>query len=202
MRMAILCNLPAVEHLEAVALEELRPPSCLKGDHLSINLFYPLAAEMIEIHVHQLAGIGHPLNFGQHVKMEMGTPARSRRNFAPGVAQNPSDEITRGPVIKRILGDSSRKEREIVGKIKQLLPQRTEGAEKVAFDLAILFEDEGGFRFDVGIVTRQVIGKNFAVLENRIDGLAKKTGFTTETTHCIPITGFIGADDHCCGTSQ
>ncbi len=192
MGLSVLRDLLALDDLEAIPLEELGPTTGFKGDHLTVDLSDPFAPEVVEIAVHEARDLGKSLRLGEHVEMEVGATARSDRHLSPGVAQDPADEVAGRPVIEGVLCHAPGKEVQVVEEIEQLLTEGAVGAEKVPFDSAVLHHHKGGLGLDVGVITCQVIGKEFAILKDGIDRLAQEPGFTAKITHSLPVRGLVG----------
>ena len=89
-----------------------------------------------------------------------------------------------------------RKERKVVEKIEELLPERSIGTQKISLHDTVLLQNEGGLRLNVSVVSREVIGKEFAILKDGVDRLAKESWFTTEVTHDGAVARFVAPDDH------
>lgn len=183
MGIAIFRDFPAFEHLKAIAFKELGPASRLESHNLPVNLSHSFAPQVLKIAVHESAGTGQTLNFGQHIEMEMGAASWGRGDFTPGISQNPSYEITRRFIVERIFRHTPGKEGEVVEEIEELLPKGTVGAEQIPFDHAVVLQHEGGLGLNIRVVSGQIIGKNLAILKNRVDGLAQKAGFTTQESN-------------------
>ena len=67
---------------------------------------------------------------------------------------------------------ADREEAEVLEKTEPLLAQRASGAEEVAFDDAVLLEDERRLGLHIGVVGRKVVGEKLAVLENGVDRIS------------------------------
>ena len=83
MGFAVFRNFAAVKHLEAITLKDACSAPCFKGYHLAVDLAHPLAAEVIQIAVHQLGAVGEPLRLRQDIEVEVGAAAGSLRNLLP-----------------------------------------------------------------------------------------------------------------------
>ena len=195
MGLAVFRDLLAFQHLKAIALEDLCPAPRFKGHHLSIDLTHTLAAKMIEVAVHQLGGIGQPLRLVKDVEMEMGAASGSRRHFAPGVAQDPADEVAGGAVVEGVLRHAACEEGEIIEEVEELLTKRTVRAQQIAFDDPLLLQNKGGLRLYIRVVAGQVIGKELPILKDRVDRLAQKSSLAAEVADRLPILRFIAPDD-------
>ena len=185
---AVFRDLATIEHLEAVAFKNPGSAPCFEGHHLTIDLAYVLAAQMIQITVHQLGAMGKALSLGQNIEMEVGTAAGSLRNLFPRSAQDPADEVTRSLVVEGVLGHPAREKMDVVEEVEELLAEGTVGAEQITLHNALLFQHEGRLRLDVGVVARQVVGENLAILEDRVDRLTQKSGLAAEMAHGLAIT--------------
>ena len=128
--------------------------------------------------------------------MEVRGPARSGGDFPPGVAQDPTDEIARGPIVPGIPAHPAHEEAKVLEKAVNLLPVRPARTQQVADHPTVLLKHKTRLRFDVGIVACQVIGEEFAVFENRIDRLAQKPGLATEKANSFAIARFKLSDDN------
>ena len=127
--------------------------------------------------------------------MEVRRAAGCGGNFAPGIFENPTDEAARGFVVSTVAEHTDAEEAEVLKKSIPLVAQWTPRAEEVAFDHAALLEHECRLGLHIGVIGGQIIGKKRAVLENRINRLAKKTRLATKPTHCLAVAGFVIADD-------
>jgi hypothetical protein len=78
-------------------------------------------------------------------------------------------------------------------KIKEFLSGWASGPKQVALDHAVVFKNEGGFGFDIGVVGGQIIGKKFTIFKNGINGLAKVSGITAKVPHGHAVGGMVFA---------
>ena len=83
MGLAVFRDLAAVQHLEAVAFKNPGSAPCFKGHHLTVDLTHVLAAQMIQIAVHELGAVGKALSLWQNIEVKMGTATGSLRNLLP-----------------------------------------------------------------------------------------------------------------------
>ena len=83
---------------------------------------------------------------------------------------------------------------DIVEEIKELLAEGTVGAEQIALHNALLLQHERRLRLDVGVVSRQVVSENLAILEDGVDRLTQKSGLTAETADGLAVARLVAAD--------
>ena len=139
--------------------------------------------------------------------MEMRGAARRGGHLAPGGAEDPLHEFFRRRRVARVAENAAQKEAEILVKGVALLPQRTARAHEVAADFAIHEQHEGTLRLPVRVVGREVVGEKFAILEDRVDGLAEKARGAAQFPDACAVSGLVAADfdsagdGHFCGTA-
>ena len=153
---------------------------------------------MAEIEVHQSLAVGEPLRFGQDVEVEVCGAARRLGNLAPGISENPADEVAGRLVVERVLRHSPREEGEVVEGVEELLAEGAVRTKEVALHLAVDFQHERGLGLDVGVVTRQVVREEFTVLEDGVDRLAEVAGLAAEPADGLPVAPLEAADDGKC----
>ena len=113
--------------------------------------------------------------------MEMRQAARGGGDFAPGIEDDPADKGLRRFVVAGVAGEAAGEEGKVVEKVVQLVEERAAGVHEVALQIAIMLEDKSRFGLPVGVKFREIIGEQFAVLENRINGFAKISCLATKT---------------------
>ena len=65
----------------------------------------------------------------------------------------------------------------------------------IALDLAVELANESRLGFAVGVVAREIIGEEFAVLEDGLDGFAEKSRVGANRADDGAILRVIGTDD-------
>src|SRR5438552_3423199 len=106
--------------------------------------------------------------------MKMRNGAGRGRDFAPTMTDDPANKLARALVVAAIPPERAKEQRHRVGEGIDLMPQRLARAEQIAADFPINFQDERRFRFLVGVISREKIGEQFAVLKSRIDRVSQK----------------------------
>ena len=142
---------------------------------------------------------GETLGLGEDVDVEMRGAARCGGDFAPRVFENPMDEFAGGAVVAPVAPHADCEEAEVLEKTEPLLAEWTPRAEEVAFDDAVLLEDERRLGLNIRVVGREVVSKNLAVLEYGVDRIAQKPGFAAQAADRLAVAGFIGADGNAFG---
>ena len=145
--------------------------------------------QVSQVSVHDGAGGGDAAGVGEQVDVEVRALAGRGGDFLPGRGEHPLDEPPGRPVVAGIADDPAQEDARVLVDIVDLLAQRKARAEQVAADFPVHEQHEGRLRLPVGVVGRQVIGEEFAVLEDRVDRVAQKAGFTTE----LPDAGAVGS---------
>src|SRR5205823_2495046 len=69
----------------------------------------------------------------------------------------------------------------------ELIPQRPPTTEEITHYFSLHFQNEGGFRLVVGIISRQEIGKQFSIFVNGIDRLTQEAGLTAQSPYRLPV---------------
>src|SRR4051812_48692478 len=82
---------------------------------------------------------------------------------------------------------ASEEKAHVLIKSVELLAKRMPGPEKVTANFPVDTEHECRLRFPVGVIARQIIGKQLAIFKNRADRLSEKTGFAAQFTHRGPV---------------
>ena len=113
--------------------------------------------------------------------------ARLGRDFAPAIHQDPANETTRAPVVAEVTGQRPEKQPYVLIQRVELILKRLARAEEVTGNLAVHLQKKTGFRFVVGVIVRQKIGEQFAVLVNRIDRLTEESRFAAEFSYRMAI---------------
>jgi hypothetical protein len=192
-------DLPALQHLKAVALEKFRSATAFERHHLPEHRLFARRLKVGEVSVNDLAGPGEPLRLGQEIDVKMRRAPGDGRHFAPGIPQNPPNEIARRPRIAAVTQGRPRKEAEIQEEVVDLLPQRTPRPKQVTLHHAILLKDERRLGLPIRVIGRQVIREEFAILEDRVDCLPEVARFAAQPPHRLAIARFIAANGNTMG---
>src|SRR5437762_12061167 len=112
--------------------------------------------------------------------MKMRNGAGRGWDFAPAVADHPANELAGAVVVATVSPKRAKEQKHGVSEGIDLMPQRLTRAEEVTTNFPINFQDERRLRFLVGVIRREKIGEQFAVLKHRIDRGSQKSGCTTK----------------------
>ena len=86
-------------------------------------------------------------------------------DFAPAMADHPANELAGAVVVAAVSPKRAKEQKHGVSEGIDLMPQRFARAEEITTNFPINFQDERRFRFVVGVISREKIGEQFAVLE-------------------------------------
>lgn len=92
--------------------------------------------------------------------------------------------------MEGVAPDASEEEGEVECFVELFLFLGMAAAHDVAGDFAVLFKDNGAFGFEVGVVFCEVVGEEFAVLEEGIDGVAEVAGLAADVADGFAIRWF------------
>jgi hypothetical protein len=101
--------------------------------------------------------------------MKMRNAAGRGWDFTPAMADHPANELAGAVVVAAVSPKRAKEQKHGVSEGIDLMSQRFTRAEQVAQNFPINFQDERRFRFVVGVVSREKIGEQLAVLKHRID---------------------------------
>ena len=195
MLVAPLCNLALFDDAESVAFEHLGASTRFESDHLSKHGFFAVFPQIVEIRIHHGTGSGDALRLGQHVEMEVCRASRSGGHFAPGVAENPANEIAGRLVVAWITAHALNEEADVLEKAVNLLTERLARTKKVTHHPPVVLQHEARLRLNVCIVICEIVCKELTVFENGVDGLAKESCLATEKAHRFAIAGLEFSDN-------
>jgi hypothetical protein len=83
-----------------------------------------------------------------------------------------------------------------------LLAERAARAKEIPFDDAVHFDDQRGFRFAIRVIAREIVGEEFAILENRVDWLAEEARLAAKAAHGFAVARFVITDEDAFGESH
>ena len=83
-------------------------------------------------------------------------------------------------VVARVARDAAQEERDVVVQIVKLLPRGMARAEQVAADFPIHEQHKGRLRLPVRVIRGEVVGEEFAILEDGIDRFSEKAGIAAQ----------------------
>ena len=81
-------------------------------------------------------------------------------------------------------------EPDVLEKAVDLLAGGSSRSKKVAHHAAVLLEHEAGLWLDVGIVAREIVGKELPILKDRVDRLTEKSRLATEKANDAAVAQF------------
>ena len=101
-------------------------------------------------------------------------------HFAPAVHHHPANETARTLVVARITQERAEEEDNVLLERIELVEQRLARTEQITFQFAIHLEHERRLRFVVRVIGGEKVGKQLAILVNRIDRLAEEAGLAAQ----------------------
>src|SRR5688572_11181166 len=93
------------------------------------------------------------------------------------------NESARRRLVSPIAHHSAQQEADVLIESMELLAKRAPRTEEITANVTVHRQDKGRFRFPVGVVGGQIVGKQLPVFEQRIDRLPKKPGRTAQLAH-------------------
>src|SRR4051812_27012565 len=108
-------------------------------------------------------------------------------HFTPSVHEDPANETTRPLVVSKITGQRAEEQPDVLIQRIQLVLQRLARAEQIAGNFAVHLQQKTRFWFVVGVIGRQKVREQFAVLVNRIDWDAEKSRITAKFSYRLAI---------------
>src|SRR4029453_2928675 len=126
--------------------------------------------------------------------MKMRNGAGRGWDFAPAMADHPANELAGAVVVAAGLPKRAKEQKHGVSEGIDLMPQRFARAKEITTNFPINFQDERRLWFLVGVISREKIGEQLAVLKHRIDRGSQKSGCTTKFADRGAIAHFIAAN--------
>ena len=93
----------------------------------------------------------------------------------------------RGPIVAGIPAHAADEQADILKEAVDLLSVRPSRAQQVSDYAAVLLENKTRLWFDIRIITRQIIGEEFAILKHWVDRLAQKACLTAKETDVVAV---------------
>src|SRR5690349_18455812 len=121
----------------------------------------------------------------QQVEVQMWSQARRRRDLAPCIDGDPSQELPGSGIVRTRETPITRPyANEYVGhRAIGLIEEWVTATEQIASDFTSHFANQRRIRFHTQIIISQVVSKQLPVLEHRINGLPQKPGIGADSAH-------------------
>src|SRR5687767_3673825 len=119
--------------------------------------------------------------------MEMRRAPGRSGHFPPGGAQYPMHEFFRARPVLRIPEETAQQQRGVVVQVVKLLTKSAPGAEEIASNFIVHEEDERGLRLPIRVISSEIVRKELAIFEHRINRVAKEPGVAAKLANARAI---------------